>query len=102
MADVFVAVLVIHLHFPESGSLKGKRRELSSLKAQLHGRHGASVAEVAHQDTWQRSTVVAALCSGSVAHVRDHADHVERWLDERFPEGVRVERTIASLTDMGG
>ena len=33
----FVAVLVIDLHFPEAGSLKSKRKELSSIKAQLHG-----------------------------------------------------------------
>ena len=39
----FVAVLVIDLHFPESGSLKSKRKELSSIKAQLHGRLGVAV-----------------------------------------------------------
>ena len=42
----FVAVLVIDLHFPDAGSLKSKRKELSSIKAQLHGRLGAAVAEV--------------------------------------------------------
>ena len=53
----FVAVLVIDLHFPDAGSLKGKRKELSSIKAQLHGRLGAAVAEVDHQDLWQRATL---------------------------------------------
>ena len=38
----FVAVLVIDLHFPDAGSLKSKRKELSSIKAQLHGRLGAA------------------------------------------------------------
>jgi hypothetical protein len=28
----YVAVLVIELHFPQAGSLKSKRRELSSIK----------------------------------------------------------------------
>ena len=51
----FVAVLVIDLHFPDAGSLKSKRKELSSIKAQLHGRLGAAVAEVDHQDLWQRA-----------------------------------------------
>ena len=50
----FVALLVIDLHFPEALSLKSKRRELSSIKAQLHTRLGAAVAEVDHQDLWQR------------------------------------------------
>ena len=49
-ASGFVAVLVIDLHFPDAGSLKGKRKELSSIKAQLHGRLGAAVAEIDHQD----------------------------------------------------
>jgi uncharacterized protein len=34
----FVAVLVIDLHFPDAESLKAKRKELSSIKAQLRGR----------------------------------------------------------------
>ena len=56
----------IHLHFPEAGSLKAKRKELSSVKAQLHTRLGVAVAEVDHQDIWQRATLAAALTSGSL------------------------------------
>ncbi len=63
----FVAVLVIDLHFPDAGSLKSKRKELSSIKAQLHGRLGAAVAEVDHQDLWQRARLTAALTGGSLA-----------------------------------
>ena len=51
MGDAFVVLLQVHLFFPESGSLKAKRSELNSVKAHLRQRHGASVAEVAHQDT---------------------------------------------------
>ena len=56
----FVAVLVIHLHFPDAGSLKAKRRELAPVKAHLQGKLGAALAEVEHQDLWQRATLVAA------------------------------------------
>ena len=42
------------------GSLKGKRAELNRVKALLRERLGASVAEVAHQDSWQRSTLAVA------------------------------------------
>ncbi len=66
----FVAVLVIDLHFPDAGSLKGKRKELSSIKAQLHGRLGAAVAEVDHQDLWQRARLTAALTGGSLRRAR--------------------------------
>ena len=69
----FVAVLVIHLHFPDAGSLKGKRKELSSIKTQLRVRLGVAVSEVDHQDTWQRSTLTtptaARIASAAAATV---------------------------------
>jgi len=101
-AGGFVAVLVIHLHFPDAGSLKSKRRELSSVKAQLHTRLGGAVAETDHQDLWQRSTLTAALTGGSLAALSAAADNVERWLHARFPQGVRVERLLASVEDLRG
>jgi uncharacterized protein YlxP (DUF503 family) len=99
-AGGFVAVLVIHLHFPEAGSLKSKRKELSSIKAQLHGRLGVAVAEVDHQDLWQRATLTAALTGASPATLSAAADNVERWLQARLPDCVRVERVLASVDEL--
>jgi uncharacterized protein YlxP (DUF503 family) len=96
----FVAVLVIDLHFPDAGSLKAKRKELASIKAQLQGRLGLAVAEVAHHDLWQRARLTAALTSGSPATLAAAADNVERWLTNRCPDGVRVERLLASVEDL--
>jgi uncharacterized protein YlxP (DUF503 family) len=96
----FVAVLVIDLHFPDADSLKAKRKELASIKAQLHGRLGLAVAEVAHHDRWQRARLTAALTSGSLATLAAAADNVERWLIGRCPDGVRVERLLASVEDL--
>ena len=101
MSDAaFVAVLVIDLHFPEAGSLKAKRKDLQSIKAQLHTRFGAAVAETGYQDLWQRSTVVATLAGGSLPVLSEAADTLERWLDWRCPAGVRVERMVASVDDL--
>jgi uncharacterized protein YlxP (DUF503 family) len=96
----FVAVLVIDLHFPDAGSLKAKRKELSSIKAQLHGRLGVAVAETDHQDLWQRARLVGALTGGSATRLAEVADSVERWVLARCPEGARVERVIASVEDL--
>jgi uncharacterized protein YlxP (DUF503 family) len=98
----YAALLLIHLHFPEAGSLKAKRKELQSVKAQLHGRLGAAVSEVDHQDLWQRATLAAALTSGSMHTLQTAVEHVEQWLDDRFPQGVRVDRTFTSFEDLGG
>jgi uncharacterized protein YlxP (DUF503 family) len=96
----FVAVLRIQLHFPEAGSLKAKRSELNAVKAGLQQRFGVAVAEVAHQDTWQRSELLGAVCAGGHGRVSDHADAVERWLIARLPDGTRVERRVASWADL--
>jgi uncharacterized protein len=100
--DGFVAVLVIQLHFPMAGSLKAKRKELSSIKAQLRTRLGLAVAETAHQDLWQRGTLTAALTSGSLHVLQDACDEVERWVLARCPEGAAVERLVASVEDLRG
>jgi uncharacterized protein YlxP (DUF503 family) len=96
----FVVLMRVHLHFPDAGSLKGKRAELNRIKAHLRERCGASVAEVAYQDTWQRSTLAVALTAGSPSRCSEAADGVCRLLDARFPQGVRVERQLASWNDL--
>jgi len=97
----YVALLRIELHFPEAGSLKAKRKELSSVKALLHQRMGLSIAEVDHHDLWQRATLAGALTGADLGRLDHAVDKVERWLDDRFPTGVHVERTLASFEDIG-
>ena len=55
MSSGYVGILSVELHFPEAGSLKGKRKFVKSAKAQLQNRFGVSVAEVDHHDLWQRA-----------------------------------------------
>jgi uncharacterized protein YlxP (DUF503 family) len=102
VAEAYVALLLVDLHFPEAGSLKAKRKDVQSVKAQLHGRLGAAVAEVGGQDTWQRSTLSVALTSGSLHELDRAADRVERYLLDRFPQGVSVRRGEASAEELGG
>ena len=96
----YVLALEIQLHFPETGSLKGKRKELLAVRAALAKRFGASVAEVDHQDLWQRSTLAAGLVGGSVRELERTATSMQRYLDARFPAGVHVERRLVSWSDL--
>jgi uncharacterized protein YlxP (DUF503 family) len=98
--SAYVAIVTIDLHFPDAGSLKGKRKELASVKALLHGRHGMAVAEVEHQDGWQRATLAGALVSGSLVRLGEACDGVERFLDARFPQGVRFQSNVVSFADL--
>ena len=61
MGAGYVGILSVELHFPEAGSLKGKRKHVKSAKAQLQNRFGASVAEVAHHELCQRAGLTAAF-----------------------------------------
>ena len=98
----YVALVTIDLHFPDAGSLKDKRRELASLKALLHQRHGMSVAEVGHQDLWQRSTLAGAMVSGSYSHLEQSCATVQRFVDARCPQGSRVHSTLVSFDELEG
>jgi uncharacterized protein len=98
--SAFAGLLLIHLHFPEAGSLKGKRKELSSLKAQLRGRLGVAVSEVDHHDKWQRATLAAAVTGQTAGAVAEQADRVERFLDARLPQGVRVDRAVVGFEEV--
>jgi uncharacterized protein len=96
----FVCLLEIRLHFPDNGSLKGKRKELSSLKAQLQRRFGAAVSETDHHDLWQRSELTAALVGREAGALRDRAAALERYVISMFPDGAAVEWRMVSREDL--
>jgi len=96
----FICLLEIELHFPDNGSLKGKRKELSSLKAQLQRRFGAAVAETDHHDLWQRSELTAALVGGDITGLSNKAAALERYVTSMFPETATVESRLVSRQDL--
>jgi uncharacterized protein YlxP (DUF503 family) len=96
----FVCLLEIQLHFPDNGSLKGKRKELSALKAQLQRRFGAAVAETDHHELWQRSELTAALVGREAGPLRDQAAALQRYVTAMFPESSRVECRLVSREDL--
>jgi uncharacterized protein YlxP (DUF503 family) len=98
----FVCVLVVHLRFPENGSLKGKRKEVTSLKAQLQRRFGAAVSETDHHDLWQRATLSAALVGREAGTVSQAAAQLERYVMSQFADDVVVERGLISTDEVLG
>ncbi len=77
------------LHLEGCQSLKDKRAILQSLKAALHRAHNLSVAEVDHQELWQRAGLACAV----VASDRRVAEETLRSAD-RMVEGVDGVRII--------
>jgi uncharacterized protein YlxP (DUF503 family) len=99
MGGGYVGILSAELHFPESGSLKGKRKELLSVKAQLQRRFGASVAEVDYHDLWQRSRLTISCVARGYREAEGLLDGAERYLvGQPFELGL-VEREVVTLAD---
>jgi uncharacterized protein len=98
----FVCLVEIHLHFPDNGSLKGKRKEIATLKAQLQRRFGAAVSETGHHELWQRATITAALVGRDARTVDDAAAKLGRYVESQFPQGVRVDRGLLSADEVLG
>lgn len=89
----------MELHFPEAGSLKGKRRFVKSAKAQLQNRFGASVAEVDHHELWQRSRLTLSCVAREHGEAERLLAEAERWLHGQEWEVGAVERRVTSLAD---
>jgi uncharacterized protein len=93
----WVGILSAELHFPENRSLKGKRKELLSAKAQLQRRFGASVAEVDHHELWQRARLTVACVARGHREVEELLDGAERYLASQAYVLASVERELVTL-----
>jgi uncharacterized protein len=97
MGAGYIGILSVELHFPEAGSLKGKRKHVKSAKAQLQNRFGVSVAEVDHHDLWQRARLTLSCVAREHREAERLLDEAERYLAAQDFELVRAERDVVTL-----
>jgi uncharacterized protein YlxP (DUF503 family) len=93
---MFVGIVRIELHIPGAASLKDKRAVVRALKERIRHHVQASVAEVDHQDLWQRATLGVAVVSGENRQVgellqsvrnqveRAHGAELLDWQEQRL------------------
>jgi len=99
MSAGYVGILTVDLHFPEAGSLKGKRKHVKSAKAQLQNRFGAAVAEVDHHDLWQRARLTVACVAREHRELDGLLDDALRYLNGQEYEVAGAERMVVSPDD---
>ena len=90
---MFVGVSRLELRVPDSGSLKAKRHVVKALTQGMRAKFNVSVAEVDHQDLWQRTAIAVAAVSGQGYHVKKVVHEVERHV-ERFPSVEVIDRVV--------
>ena len=78
-----IGLLTLEIHISDAHSLKDKRQVLRSLKDRLRAHFNVAVAELDHQNTWQRAQV------GVVSLSNDSA-HLEQSLREVLEESERL------------
>jgi uncharacterized protein YlxP (DUF503 family) len=76
---VVIGLLTLDLHFPGARSLKDKRQALRSLEQRVRNRFNVSIAEVEHQDLWQRARL-------AVVSVNTDHEHLESTLQSVVSE----------------
>jgi hypothetical protein len=72
-----IGILTLELRLDNAHSLKDKRRVVESLKDRLRHKFNVAVAEIAHQDLWQRAAVAVVTVSSDHAHAQKVLQAVE-------------------------
>ena len=66
-----IGLLTLEIHIADAQSLKDKRQVLRSLKDRLRSHFNVAVAELDHQDVWQRSRVGIVSISNDGKHLAE-------------------------------
>ncbi|HUK53325.1 MAG TPA: DUF503 domain-containing protein [Candidatus Binatia bacterium] len=72
-----IGLLTLEIYIPDARSLKDKRQVLRSLKDRLRGRYNVAIAELDHQETWQRALVGVVTISSDPLHLEQALQKVE-------------------------
>jgi uncharacterized protein YlxP (DUF503 family) len=96
MAAARVAVGTVEIHLPDVLSLKGKRHVLKGLKARLRQKFEISVAEVDHQDSWQRATLALACVSGDARHANQVISKAMDYIEDNV-DGYVIDLQVEIL-----
>ncbi|MFZ2956119.1 MAG: DUF503 domain-containing protein [Candidatus Ozemobacteraceae bacterium] len=76
-----VAVGTFELHFPEVHSLKEKRQVLRCLLDRVKAKFNVSIAEVEHNDLWQRGTIGVAIVGNDRTLLESIGQKIEEILE---------------------
>jgi len=71
-----VGLLTLEIYIPDARSLKDKRQVLRSLKDRLRRQFNIAIAELDHQETWQRALVGVVSISADTRHLEDSLEKV--------------------------
>jgi uncharacterized protein YlxP (DUF503 family) len=87
---MFVGVARFELFIPEATSLKDKRSVLRSVTATVTKKFNVSIAEVDHQNLWQRAALGISCVSQTMGQCRKVLQEVERSVGRSAIDGAEI------------
>lgn len=91
-----VGLVRLEIHLPYAQSLKDKRQVVRKLKERLRARFNVAVAELDHQELWQRATVGVVSISNDNSHLARVLETVV-YESEKILKGDLVDSQIEYL-----
>jgi uncharacterized protein YlxP (DUF503 family) len=92
---MLAALCRFDLRIPGCTSLKEKRHAVKTLTSSVRNKFNVSVAEVDHQELWQRTAIGVAAVAGEGYHLKRVMHQVERHI-QTFP-AVELIGTAISM-----
>jgi uncharacterized protein YlxP (DUF503 family) len=100
---MFIGVGRFEIFIPASRSLKEKRQVLRSVTSHIRNRFNVSIAEVDHQDLWQRAAFGVTCVAESSGQCRKVMQEVEKAMGRVALDGAEIvgrSVDVVSLEDL--
>ena len=81
---MIVGVCTIELRIRDVRSLKGKRKVVKSITARVKNNFNVAIAEVDHQDKWQRAQLGVAVVSTAMDHANGTLNKVVNFVERLY------------------
>ena len=100
---MFIGMARFELFVPHSGSLKAKRQVLRPVVDRVRNKLNISIAEVDHQDLWQRAALGVTCVSPSIDQCRKLLAEAEKVIGRVTLEGAEIvdqTQQVISMEDL--
>jgi uncharacterized protein len=100
---MFIGVARFELFIPAARSLKDKRQVLRSITTNVRNKFVVAIAEVDHQDLWQRTALGVACVAEGGAHCRKVLQEVEKMIGRVALDGAEIvgrEIEVVAMEDL--
>lgn len=91
-----IGVLTLEIHLPYAESLKDKRQMIRKVKDRLRARFNVAVAELDHNDLWQRATIGVVTVSNDEGNLEQVLQAVNSESQKILGDGL-VSSTLEIL-----